>query len=280
MIKVVHSTNELIHILKNQTDIGYVPTMGNLHAGHLSLIERSLSNHQINVVSIYVNPTQFGAGEDFEAYPRTLEQDVKRIEELALKDKELLVFAPHSDQEIYPNGKTLISAENFKGSQVFEGALRPGHFDGMVTVVKRLFEIIHPAKAYFGEKDYQQLLLVKQLVKEFNIPTEVVGLETARSKNGLALSSRNGYLSPKQIEQALVLPKTLQRLRALYLSNNSTLDVQKTINEIKAQDRNFNYLALANADDLSVANEQTANLILLGNYEVSGVKLLDNLKVK
>lgn len=279
MLQIYNRANELRSSLKNLGAVGFVPTMGNLHAGHLSLIKESLKHHKNTVVSIYVNPTQFGENEDFKTYPRTLDKDVSSLESLEHQNKKLFIFAPFDDKEIYPSGKSVISACDYTSSSLFEGKLRPGHFDGMITVVKRLFEMINPQHAYFGKKDYQQLLLVKELVKKFELSTKIIGMPTTRDANGLPLSSRNSYLSAQEIHQALILPQTLQQLKKVYLKNKSLEDVQKSIQKIKERDGKFNYLAVTDACDLSRAHESTKKLILLGNYQVAETRIIDNLEI-
>ena len=277
MIKCIENSDNLQSLLKNYNDIGFVPTMGNLHEGHLSLIEKSLQNCELTVVSIYVNPTQFSAGEDFKTYPRTLETDIEKIQTLLDANKNLIVFAPLSDIEIYPNGKNIIKATG--PCTQLEGELRPGHFDGMVTVVKRLFEIVQPQKAYFGKKDYQQFLIVKDLIRFNNFDIQLIGVDITRDLNGLALSSRNSYLAPSELNQALTLRNTLLQLQKSYDNNNCALDVQNQIKAILAKDSNFNYLAIATSDNLNTPGKFDKNLILLGNYQVGKVKLLDNLEI-
>src|SRR5690606_19997145 len=171
--------------------IGFVPTMGALHDGHLSLIKNSLSKNDITVISIFVNPTQFNNAEDLEKYPRTLEADVQKVSEMSTQ---VLIFAP-TVSDIYP-GKTSSSNFSFDGLEnQMEGKHRPGHFDGVGTIVKKLFEIVQPNKAYFGQKDFQQLQIVKKMVSKHKIPVEIIGCPIHREENGLAMSSRNQRLS-------------------------------------------------------------------------------------
>lgn len=277
MSKVIDSVCSLQEILKTKSQIGFVPTMGNLHQGHLSLIEKSLQENETTVVSIYVNPTQFGINEDFNNYPRTLERDCSLIDGVNKEKKEIIIFSPKSDKEIYPNGKEVIKA--IGPHHCLEGSLRPGHFDGMVTVVKRLFEIVSPHKAYFGKKDYQQYLIVKELVKSFNLNIQIIGMETARERNGLALSSRNGYLTPEELQSALKLRNTLTDLAKVWKSTKNIEKIKQTIKNIVDTDSNFNYLAIADKDSLETDNLSEENLILLGNYQVREVKLIDNLEL-
>ncbi|RMG81676.1 MAG: pantoate--beta-alanine ligase [Bacteroidetes bacterium] len=187
-------------------EIGFVPTMGALHEGHLALIRESIANNDFTVCSIFVNPVQFNNTEDFENYPSTLEKDLNLLEQEACN----AVFLPDVD-EIYPSGTENLQAPFDLGiiDEVLEGKYRPGHFKGVAVVVKRLFDIVQPDRAYFGEKDFQQLVLIKQMVKQLDIPVEVVGIPTVRTSEGLALSSRNLRLNPEQKKLALNIYKAL-----------------------------------------------------------------------
>ncbi|WP_347246222.1 pantoate--beta-alanine ligase [Thermogutta sp.] len=192
--------------------IGFVPTMGALHEGHLSLVRAAKRECEEVVVSIYVNPTQFGRGEDFERYPRNLEKDLELLADLDVP----WVFAP-TDSEMYPTGfDTWVEVGRM--AQPWEGKFRPGHFRGVATVVLKLFHLVEPDIAYFGEKDYQQLLVVRQMVRDLNLAVEIRPCPTVREPDGLAMSSRNQYLSPKEREDALVLYRSLclaqERVRA------------------------------------------------------------------
>lgn len=184
--------------------IGFVPTMGALHAGHLSLVEASQACCDRTVVSIYVNPTQFGPGEDLERYPRVLEQDLLQLEKLGC----WLVFAP-STEEMYPQGsETLVDVGSV--AKPLEGAARPGHYQGVATVVLKLFQIIPADQAFFGQKDYQQTLVVKQMVRDLGVPVDIEVCPTVREPDGLAMSSRNAYLTTDERQQALSLWQALQ----------------------------------------------------------------------
>lgn len=188
--------------LQNKT-IGFVPTMGNLHAGHLSLCKRAQAENDIAVVSIFINPTQFNQNSDFKHYPRTLEQDIAAL----TSQKIDFLFSPN-EQAMYPDHYEIQVTETHL-SLMLEGLHRPGHFNGMLTIVLKLLNLIQPARAYFGEKDYQQLLLVKKMVKALFIPTEIIACETVRAEDGLALSSRNSRLKAEQRKRAAYLPHFL-----------------------------------------------------------------------
>ena len=184
--------------------IALVPTMGALHDGHLALVEEASERADVVVVSIFVNPTQFGDAADLERYPRTLDADVAKLAELGVD----VVFAP-TVAEMYPDGRTQVTVHAGPAGQRFEGRSRPGHFDGMLTVVAKLLGIVQPDTAMFGEKDAQQLHLVQRMVLDFNLPVEVVGVATRRDADGLALSSRNGHIDPSRRTQALALSRAL-----------------------------------------------------------------------
>ena len=189
-----------------KTTIGFVPTMGALHQGHLSLLKQSLAENKITVMSIFVNPTQFNNAQDLAKYPRTLDSDVEKIK--TISDK-IIVYSPTVD-DIY-DGNTVATHFDFDGLEhQMEGQFRPGHFDGVGTIVKRLFEIVKPTNAYFGEKDFQQLQIVKKLVKKQNIPVNIVECPIFRENSGLAMSSRNQNLSEKEKIEAAVIYKILK----------------------------------------------------------------------
>ena len=201
--------SHLQNILAPSKSIGFVPTMGALHDGHLSLIQKSMLENAITVMSIFVNPTQFNNTEDLKNYPRTLEADIEKLKQIS---ENIIVFAP-SVEEIY-HGQTTAQNFDFDGLEnEMEGRHRPGHFNGVGTIVKRLFEIVEPSKAYFGEKDFQQLQIVKKMVEKNEIPVEVVGEPIFRETNGLAMSSRNERLTQVQREEAAFIYQTLQKVK-------------------------------------------------------------------
>jgi pantoate--beta-alanine ligase len=214
---VVFNTQiELISYLKSVSNgtesIGFVPTMGALHAGHLSLLEESIKHNSISVISIFVNPTQFNNAEDLAKYPKTLEADIEKIKTVS---NSILVFAPSVD-DIY-EGKTVSTPFDFDGLEnQMEGKFRPGHFDGVGTIVKRLFEIVKPTNAYFGEKDFQQLQIVKKMVEKNKMTVNVIGCPIFRESNGLAMSSRNERLSVTERKEADVIYKILIQTKKLF----------------------------------------------------------------
>jgi pantoate--beta-alanine ligase len=205
-MNIVTKVKDWQDIRKNLTDssLGFVPTMGHLHDGHRSLCERAKKENALTAVSIFVNPTQFNQSNDFELYPRTLEQDIAMLEAMHID----YLFIPYAN-EIYPHDYQLQVSETLLSAEL-EGVHRPGHFNGMLTVVLKLLNLIQPTRIYFGEKDYQQLLLVKKMVEDFFLQIEVVACETIRADDDLALSSRNSRLSRAQRAKAKHFPELLQ----------------------------------------------------------------------
>lgn len=203
-----HDISDAIKVLKGQKKkLGFVATMGALHQGHMALVKTALSQNDVAIVSVFVNPTQFNNQEDLDKYPRTLERDVNLLKTVS-KDK-IIVFAP-TVETIY-NGNTISEQFDFDGLEFeMEGKFREGHFNGVGTIVKRLLEIIQPDKAYFGEKDFQQLQIIKKLAKKYNIPSEIIGCKIQRETSGLAMSSRNERLKEVYKKEASFIYKTLK----------------------------------------------------------------------
>jgi pantoate--beta-alanine ligase len=209
-----HDISDAIKVLKSQKrKIGFVATMGALHQGHMALVKTALSQNDVAVVSVFVNPTQFNNQDDLDKYPRTLERDVNLLK--TVSDDKIVVFAP-TVETIY-NGNTISEHFNFDGLEFeMEGKFREGHFDGVGTIVKRLLEIIKPDKAYFGEKDFQQLQIIKKLAKKYHIPSEIIGCPIYRETSGLALSSRNERLKEAYINEAPFIYKTLKTAKTKF----------------------------------------------------------------
>jgi len=206
-------------IKTDHSSIGFVPTMGALHQGHLSLMQESMQKNQATVVSIFVNPTQFNNPEDLAKYPRTIEEDIQKMTALS---PEIILYAPTVD-DIY-EGQTVSQSFDFDGLEnQMEGKFRPGHFNGVGTIVKRLFEIVEPTNAYFGEKDFQQLQIVKKMVSKSDLKVNVIGCPIYREPNKLAMSSRNALLTPKEKEEASVIYKTLIGAKAKFQKNSATV---------------------------------------------------------
>jgi pantoate--beta-alanine ligase len=209
-MKLINSIQEMKSLRKNvRGTLGFVPTMGYLHEGHISLVQQSVRDNDTTAVSIYVNPTQFDPSEDFQAYPRDLERDLKLLE----TENTDIVFFP-TNAEMYPDDYcTWVDVE--KVTARLEGEIRPGHFRGVATIVTKLFNIVQPDKAYFGQKDAQQALVIKRMVKDLNMNLEVMVMPTLREKDGLAMSSRNTYLNPEERKAAIILYKALSLAKQL-----------------------------------------------------------------
>lgn len=227
--------------------IGFVPTMGALHQGHLALMQRSLKENDDTVVSIFVNPTQFNNADDLEKYPRTLEEDVRKMR--GLSDK-MILYAPSVD-DIY-EGNTISNSFDFDGLEnQMEGKFRPGHFNGVGTIVKRLFEIVEPTNAYFGEKDFQQLQIVKKLAEKYNLPVNVVGCPIFREENQLAMSSRNERLTAEERKEAAIIYKTLTEAKEVFQTKSPQETVEFVENSFKGNEKFYlEYFVIADESTL------------------------------
>ena len=234
--------------------IGFVPTMGALHQGHLALMQRSLKENDDTVVSIFVNPTQFNNPEDLEKYPRTLEEDVKKMR--GLSDK-IILYAPSVD-DIY-EGQTISQSFDFDGLEnQMEGKFRPGHFNGVGTIVKRLFEIVTPTNAYFGEKDFQQLQIVKKLVEKNNLPVNVVGCPIFREDNLLAMSSRNERLTPEERKEASIIYKVLTEAKEIFQNSTPEETIKFVEDSFKDNERfDLEYFVIADESTLLPIDHKT-----------------------
>jgi pantoate--beta-alanine ligase len=240
-------------VTKTKNTIGFVPTMGALHEGHLSLLKESLQNNDTTVVSIFVNPTQFNNPEDLAKYPRTLDSDVEKIKTVSEK---IIVYAP-SVADIYPN-QAVSQHFNFDGLEnQMEGRFRPGHFDGVGTIVKRLFEIIKPRNAYFGEKDFQQLQIVRKMVEKEKLQVNIVGCPIFREPGGLAMSSRNERLSATERNEAAIIYKTLQQAKTKFASENPKRITDWVIETFDAiENFKLEYFEIADEDTLKIADSK------------------------
>ena len=257
--------------------VALVPTMGNLHQGHFSLVEKAKNMADKVVVSIFVNPMQFGVNEDLDNYPRTLTADKQGLAELGTD----IVFTP-SVEAIYPDG---LSAQSFVDvpdiSMGYCGGSRPGHFRGVATVVTKLFNLVQPDFACFGEKDFQQLQVIKTMTRDLSIPVEVIGVATSREVSGLAMSSRNGYLSTEQKETATVLFKTLKS-SAEQLTNGErdfTAICEQAKQRLQQAGLKPDYFEIAQRDTLKKATLNDNNLVILTAAYLGSVRLIDNLQV-
>ena len=278
----VHTVQELRETVADWRRAGqriaFVPTMGNLHSGHLDLMREAGTRAGRVVTSIFVNPMQFGEGEDFDAYPRTLAQDSEKLRELGVD----LLFAPEVSA-IYPTGSTehQTRVEVPGLSDVLCGASRPGHFVGVATVVCKLFNLVQPDLAVFGQKDFQQLMVIRRMVDDLAFPIEIIGKETVRESDGLAMSSRNGYLSGKERETAPLLYRALQETAAAIKAGNRDYTGLEKAAEALLQEAGFrpDYYAIRRAGDLAPAVDSDEDLVILAAAYLGTTRLIDNLKV-
>ncbi len=275
--------NELKDFLKSywndKKSIGFVPTMGALHQGHLSLMGESLKKNTLTVVSIFVNPTQFNNPEDLKKYPRTLDVDVEKIKSL---DSNIVVYAP-SVEDIY-EGKTESTSFKYDGLEFqMEGKHRPGHFDGVGTIVKKLFDIVKPNNAYFGEKDFQQLQIVKKLVEKYKIPVDIIGCKIHREANGLAMSSRNERLSKEERSKASFIFKTISQAAKLF-TKKSAQEVTNWVNEEFKKQNTFEleYFEIADEATLLQCKRKSKNKKYRAFIAVfvNNIRLIDNISLK
>lgn len=268
---------------KTVEPIAFVPTMGNLHAGHLQLVSSAFEKFDTVVISIFVNPTQFGPNEDFASYPRTMDADVLKLTTLQKAysaEKKIIILAPQSREEIYaPHFQSIIAVNEVAKGLCAQN--RPGHFQGVTTVVGILFHLVKPTAAFFGEKDFQQLQVIKQMVNDLHFDVKIIGVPIVRAENGLALSSRNQYLSPEENIQALKLPQTLNWLNAnLKKFSGNEMSFQQWRKDLFGQGPGlWDYLEIYTEEPFSPWDFQEAKvpLIALGVYRLGKTRLLDNL---
>lgn len=273
-MKIIYSVIELREFLATQARIAFVPTMGNLHEGHLALMREARQYATCVVASVFVNPLQFGPNEDFDRYPRTLDADCKKLQSLVD-----VVFAP-SVSEMYPLPQAVFIEPPVIANELC-GASRPGHFRGMATVVLKLLNIVQPHVALFGKKDYQQLHIIRQMVTQLNLAVQIVGGETVRAADGLALSSRNQYLDEAQRRIAPQLHRVLLSLRdGLWQDekNFAQLSAHAT-QQLIAQGWQVDYLSLRKQTDLSVMSELTDAGVIVAAAKLGNTRLLDNIEV-
>jgi len=257
--------------------VSLVPTMGNLHAGHISLLELAQRLGERVVVSIFVNPLQFGPGEDFGRYPRTPDDDAAMLREAGCD----LLFAP-GVEELYPEGgsqRTLVTVRGL--SEILCGEFRPGHFDGVATVVAKLFGVVGPDSAVFGEKDFQQFRVVQLMTRDLAIPVEVVGAPTVRAPDGLALSSRNRYLNDDERARAPAVYRSLQQGADRLLGGERDFAAIERAGgaTLRAAGLQVDYYAIRDADDLAPPRPQTLEFVILTAARLGGARLIDNLRV-
>lgn len=252
--------------------VGFVPTMGNLHAGHISLVDAARQHADRVVASIFVNPTQFGPNEDFDAYPRTLNADAEQLRSAQCN----LLFAPSVD-EMYPDKNLTWVDVDALGDHLC-GSSRPGHFRGVTTVVSKLLNIVSPDIACFGEKDFQQLAVIRRMVKDLFMPVQIIAVATLREPNGLAMSSRNGYLSAEEKQQAAQINKVLQALSAaIHAGNHNYRALESEHSQtLEASGFKVDYLNIANADTLAPATSPDSRLVIAVAAKLGVTRLIDN----
>ncbi len=257
--------------------VALVPTMGNLHAGHMALVTAAREKADFVITSIFVNPLQFGPNEDLEAYPRTFDDDCRLLESGGCD----AVFAP-SVEAIYGDDRKLQSRIHVPGvSENYCGASRPGHFDGVATIVCKLLNLCSPDLACFGLKDYQQFLVIEKMVKDLAINVDIIGVEIVREENGLAMSSRNGYLSPAQRQQAAAIHQCLQTTASQLRSGNKAYQAleARARESLEAAGLQPDYYAICNACDLRAATADDQNLVILAAAFLGPSRLIDNLRL-
>ena len=265
-------------LINQKKTIGFVPTMGALHDGHLSLLEKSIQENEITVMSIFVNPTQFNNSEDLDKYPRTLDQDVEKMKDL---NENIVVYAP-TVEDIY-EGNTTSQAFEYDGLEnQMEGQHRPGHFDGVGTIVKRLFEIVQPTQAYFGEKDFQQLQIVKKLVSKYKMPLSIIGCPIFREASGLAMSSRNERLSAEARQKAALIFEVLNDAATVFKTHSS----KETISFVEAvfkkhPEFELEYFEIADEETLLSTENKDENAKYRGFIAIfiENIRLIDNISL-
>lgn len=276
-MQIIHTIQELRAWRKNAGTVAFVPTMGNLHEGHLALVREAKKRADNVVVSIFVNRLQFGQGEDFDKYPRTLQQDADKLAAEGIA----VVFAP-DEKELYPNVEQRYNVEPPNLQNELCGKFRPGHFRGVATVVSKLFNIVAPDVACFGKKDYQQLAVIKGFVEDLNFDIEIVPVDTGRAADGLALSSRNQYLS---VEERAEAPRLYRELQAVAESlKQGSLDYagleKRAVKSLTEHGWTVDYVEIRHADTLEVARTGDRKLVVLAAARLGATRLIDNVEIK
>ncbi len=275
-MKIIHTIQELRDWRREAGSVAFVPTMGNLHEGHLALVREAAKRADQVVVSIFVNRLQFGQGEDFDRYPRTLEQDAAKL----AGEGVTVLFAP-SEQELYPNVAQQYNVEPPNLQNELCGAFRPGHFRGVATVVAKLFNIVEPDYACFGKKDYQQLAILQGMAADLNFRVKIVPVDIGRAADGLALSSRNQYLSEAERKQAPQLYRELQAVaRAVENGNRdyAALEQQAAAN-LKQAGWQVDYVEIRHAGNLQIAHVGDNELVVLAAARLGNTRLIDNIEI-
>ncbi|MDO5679757.1 MAG: pantoate--beta-alanine ligase [Pelistega sp.] len=280
-MKVVHSIEELRDQLRGQLRTAFVPTMGNLHEGHLSLMRMARQQGDPVVASIFVNRLQFGPNEDFDQYPRTLQDDIAKLEE---RRDVYVLFAP-SEKEMFPEPQSYRVQTPDSLGDILEGEFRPGFFQGVTTIVLKLFSCVQPKVAVFGKKDYQQLMIVRSMCRQFQLPVEIYAHETVREANGLALSSRNRYLSESEYKEAPQLYAALNQVKSQILAGELEREQLEHMARKQLVDRGWDvdYMALRKQSDLQVPSldelKNNEPLVVLGAARLGATRLIDNLEI-
>ena len=275
-MQIIHTIKELREWRKTAGKVAFVPTMGNLHEGHLALVREAKKRADNVVVSIFVNRLQFGQGEDFDKYPRTLQQDADKL----AGEGVAVVFAP-DEKELYPNVEQRFNVEPPHLQNELCGKFRPGHFRGVATVVTKLFNIVQPDTACFGKKDYQQLAIIKGFVEDLNFNIDIVPVDTGRASDGLALSSRNQYLNENERAEAPRLFRELNKIaEALRGGNLAYAELEQTaVRNLTAVGWTVDYVEIRHAESLAVAHAGDKDLVVLAAARLGGTRLIDNVEV-
>ncbi|MDP3838958.1 MAG: pantoate--beta-alanine ligase [Methylococcales bacterium] len=273
IVNTVQALRTLIHTWKAAGHrVAFVPTMGNLHAGHCQLVTAAKQHADKVVASIFVNPTQFGAGEDFDSYPRTEAQDTEKLQAINTD----VLFLPSVAEMYAPNAKTVVSVAGL--SQLYCGASRVGHFDGVATVVCKLFNMVQPDVALFGLKDFQQLAVIRTMVNDLNMPVDIIGIDTVREASGLAMSSRNGYLTPAEQQLAPLLYQSLCKAREAIVAGLDYISVEKqALSTLQNAGFQPDYFRICRSYDLAPAQQGDTELVLLVAAKLGKTRLIDNL---
>ena len=272
---VAELRSALAQVRRQGKTIAFAPTMGNLHAGHISLMRQARDHADCVVASIFVNRLQFGPNEDFDKYPRTFQADCDQLRAAGVE----FLFAP-TESDLYPEPQTYV-VEPPEIQFMLEGECRPGHFRGVATIVMKLFQIVQPDTALFGKKDYQQLMVLRNMARQFMLPISIVGVETVRAEDGLALSSRNGYLSAEERAEAPRLQQTLQYIRQKVLAGERDYDAlcQQAIDHLDAHGWKTDYISIRRQQDLAPASASDCDLVIVAASRLGIPRLLDNLEI-
>jgi pantoate--beta-alanine ligase len=280
-LKVVHTIEELRDQLRGQLRVAFVPTMGNLHQGHLALMKLARQHGDPVVASIFVNRLQFGPNEDFDKYPRTLASDIERLE----RERDVYVLFAPNEKEMYPEPQSFQIQPPADLGGILEGEFRPGFFTGVSTVVLKLFSCVQPSVAVFGKKDYQQLMVVRNMCRQFQLPVNILAHETVRDTDGLALSSRNVYLQPAERAEAAQLYATLQAVQQAVRAGQTDREAieASAARHLNGRGWQVDYIALRRQRDLSIPDQAAIAagepLVVLAAAKLGATRLIDNLEI-